>query len=262
MEKLDAKTIESLNNYFIQHLVPLKDNFDNYNFSVTGSIGAGKSTVLDALKYLFESNKFSVKLLPEYLEIDPIFGQTMLEKRIKNEISNTTFQNYIMDTYVRYMDKNKDIDAHICLIERLPDDSIMCFSNISNYDKVDLTDFDLYILFERMNKLVEKYKIPSYSDNESLFEIFTNTDLSFLIKSLIDLIENDIKNGVKNRIIGLEVSLPLSIYRIKERNRKGEDGYSKEYLSRIHNFYTKLYSFAKEDKRFLSHFTCIGNLVA
>ena len=242
-------------------VLPLKDQFNNYQFVVTGAIGSGKSTILEILNQLFLKYDFKVHTVPEYLGIDSELGHKLLERKIQNNISNTTFQNYIMDQYKNRLESNSKYHCDVCLYERLPDDSILCFSNISNYDKIDLTNFDLFVLDKRMKALNEKFNIPTYRNNKSKFEEFTLTELVPLIETILELIKSDIENNITHRIIGLNVSTNITINRIKKRNRKGEDGYSYEYLDRIVNYYKRLYTIMKKNRELLQKFTCIGTLL-
>lgn len=250
-----------VNDSFKEKILPLKDKFNNYNLSITGAIGSGKSTILEILNKLFIRNNFNVNSVPEYLGIDKELGGILLNRRINNTISNTTFQNYIMDQYVERISNNGAYKYDICLFERLPDDSILCFSNISNFDEYDLTNFDLLVLDKRMKAIVERYNIPSYRDVKTKFKKFTSGDLILLLNVLFDLIVEDVNNHVKNRIIGLEVAFELTKQRIIQRNRLGESNYTDEYLKRIVNFYSRLYKIMEKNRSKLNKFTCIGQLV-
>ena len=250
-----------VNSEFEQKILPLKDKFSNYNFSITGAIGSGKSTILEIINKLFIRHGFKVNAVPEYLGIDKELGGVLLNRRINNTISNTTFQNYIMDQYVERISNNGSHDYDICLFERLPDDSILCFSNISNYDEYDLTNFDLLVLDKRMKAIIERYNIPSYRDEHTKFKKITSGDLSLLFTVVFDIIVDDVNNKVKNRIIGLDVAFEITKQRIIQRNRLGESGYTDEYLKRIVNFYSRLYKIMEKNRNKLNKFTCIGELV-
>lgn len=253
---------EEIDKYFKEFILPLKENFKNYNLAVTGAIASGKSTILEILNKVFNKFLFKVNLVPEYLGIDKELGGKMLEKKISGNISNTTFQNYIMDQYKKRLEENSSENCNICLFERLPDDSILCFSNISHFDEVDLTTFDLFVLDKRMKALNEKYHIPTYRNEDSAFEVFTSNEYNILTITILKLIREDIINGIRNRIIGLDVSTNLTITRLNKRARPGEDGYSIEYLNRIVEYYKKLYHIMKTDRSLLNKFTCIGTLLA
>ena len=253
--------VEQFYSLFEKIIVPLKNQFNNYQFVVTGAIGSGKSTILEILNQLFLKYNFKVHTVPEYLGIDLELGNKLLERKIQNNISNTTFQNYIMDQYKNRLESNSKYPCDICLYERLPDDSILCFSNISNYDKIDLTNFDLFVLDKRMKALNEKFNIPTYRNEISHFEEFTLTELGPLIETILELIKKDIENNITHRIVGLNVSTNITINRIKKRNRKGEEGYTYEYLDRIVNYYKRLYAIMKKNRELLQKFTCIGALL-
>lgn len=255
--------------------------FYNYQLCITGPIGAGKTTLIEALKSLFKtfiekSNNLmerfgdSIQELPEYLGIDPEFGQRMLERKINKEISNTTFQNYIVDMYslrLRELDKK----FMIRFIERLPEDSVLCFSNISNfYDRdnkdefekyLELSDFDLYTIKQRFDNLKDLYELPSYADKDTKFINLSSCDFNDLLTSVIDIIIDDLESGVTKRIIGLDLSFEITLRRIMKRNRNGESNYSKDWLKMICNFYSKLYHQINQDKNKLNHFTYIASLL-
>ena len=255
-------------------------DFYNYQLCVTGPIGAGKTTLIEALKCLFKSlvensvNKEqyseSVQELPEYLGIDPEFGQRMLERKINKEISNTTFQNYIVDMYSLRLRQLND-KFMIRFIERLPEDSVLCFSNISNFhdrdnkDKfekyLELSDFDLYTIKQRFDNLKDLYELPSYADKQTEFINISSCDFNDLIMSVVDIIADDLQSGVTKRIIGLDLSFEITLRRIMKRNRNGESNYSKDWLKMICNFYSKLYQQINQDKNKLNHFTYIASLL-
>lgn len=247
--------------YFVKEIVPLKDKFNGYNFAVTGPIASGKSTILESLNILFNMAKFRINVVPEYIGIDKELGGKLLVRRITNNISNTTFQNYVMDQYKNKLEANAKRPCDICLFERLPDDSILCFSNISNFDNIDLTNFDLFVLDKRMKAINEKYGIPTYRNESVEFEIFSTAELKPLLLTVIGLIKHDIERGVKNRIIGLDISTNLTLTRLKRRARPGEDKYDVEYLNRIVRFYKKLYKTMLSNRTLLNKFTCIGTLL-
>lgn len=244
--------------YFVETIVPLKHKFDSYKLSITGAIASGKSTVLQMLYNLFDKYEFETETIPEYIGLDPTLGHELLKRRISGELTNTTFQNYIMDTYDNKM---KKINPHqICFIERLPDDSILCFSNISNYfNQKDLTDLELYVLYVKTKALVAKYGIPSYINCTNFSSIVSN-NVADMLMLIIDSIRDDVNNGIQKRIIGLSVSLEVSLQRLKRRSREGEEKYDKGYLNTIINFYENLYHYLNNDIS-LDHFTGIANLI-
>ena len=271
-----------ISNENIQYFFEKINNLDffNYQLCITGPIGAGKTTLIEALKSLFNNlventvnkEKFgeSVQELPEYLGIDPEFGQKMLERKINKEISNTTFQNYIVDMYSLRLRQLNDKFV-IRFIERLPEDSVLCFSNISNfYDRdskeerekyLELSDFDLYTIKQRFDELKVLYELPSYSDQETKFIKLSSCDFNDLLMCVIDVIAEDINNGVTKRIIGLDLSFEVTFRRIVKRNRNGESSYSKDWLTMICNFYNKLYDQIQHSRSKLNHFTYIASLL-
>ena len=235
-----------------------------YNLCITGPIGVGKSTLIEKLEHYFDRTNKKYEIIPEYLGIDPVDGQNLLERKIKGEISNLTFQNYIVDMYSLKMRKTHR-NGKILIYERIPEDSILCFANISNQSRrqhpeeqyLELTDFDLYILKNRFERLRQFYSLPAYSDLKTEFKLFTDPTL----EEVINLIESDLSEGVTHRVIGLDIDTDECLRRIQKRNRNGEDGYSREFIDTIVKFYKNLYNQIINDKSKLSDFTFIGSLV-
>lgn len=249
---------QEVENYFKDKIVPLKDKFKNYKLVITGPISAGKSTALEYLYILFNKYNFITQPILEYINYDQKLGYELLTKYINKEISNSTFQNYILDTYQTQFRKAGN-NKNIFLFERTIDDSIMCFANISHYNHVDLEDFDLYALYTKMKKLDQEYEIPNYTDKDINFDKIVSTCIEDTIISIIDFIENDIIKGNNKRIIGLSTCLKISRKRILNRGRESENNYTDDYLEMIINYYEKLYNklIKKEDLTF----TCLDELI-
>ena len=209
--------------YFEKMLLPLKDEMKEYKFAVSGPISAGKSTSLEILYMLFMKYNFKIGVLREYINSDPTIGNELLGRFISGKTTNTTFQNYILDTYRdTYFEIDKNKDNNIIMMERIPDDSILIFANITNRNKPeDMNELSLYTLYNKMLNYDKLCDFPSYLDNDTKVESFIG-NIDDVLLSMIDIIVNDIKGGVKKRIIGLKVDVNTSIMRIKRRGRKEE----------------------------------------
>lgn len=226
--------------YFEKMLVPLKAEMKNYKFAISGPISAGKSTLLQILYMLLVKFGFEIGILQEYINSDPITGSELLGRFINGDTTNSTFQNYILDNYRKSYSKiNKDVN--IVMMERVPDDSILIFANITNRNKPeDMNELSLYALYNKMLQYDNECDFPSYLDINTHIESFIG-NIDDVLLSIIDVIANDIKTGIKKRIIGLKVDVNTCIARIKRRGRKEESNYDPNYLKQIIHAYDEIF---------------------
>lgn len=290
----ENKTVDNVvEDYFVKNLLPLKDKFKNYQIAITGPISVGKSTMLEYLYKIFNKYNFITEAIPEYISLDPDVGIKMLGRFIKREITNTTFQNYIMDTYVSKFKSLKQ-EYQVCLIERLPDDSILCFANIAHKTHPeDVSLFELFVLFDKIKFCDIKYNLPSYivkdEDKEAykklkigqdeifnyylreteaikrqhkinFSEIVSNEIESTLI-TIMKQIKDDISTGLYHyHIFGLSASLETTRLRLELRSREGESDYSDDYLNSIIKYYNNLYEVLR-DPNYTIRFTELEKLI-
>lgn len=232
--------------YFEKFILPYKDKITNYSLVITGPIGVGKSTLCQIIKMLFEKYEFSVNPICEYIDYDKN-GTLMLEKYLSGEISNPTFQNFIIDVYKLQCINGKK--SQITISERPVEDSIACFANISSKIQDDFTDLQLLALNDRCNKIINKYQIPSYSDPDTKFTTFMSNDLEISLLTILNNICKDFQLGITKRIIGLDINLEKCKERIYKRGRECEKVYSDEYLQQIIVFYRNIYNLKLSDKK-------------
>lgn len=198
-----------------------------YILSITGPIGSGKSTLIKSLKQ-YLSKTYKVITIPEYIDGDPIFGLEMLKRFINGSISSLTFQSYILDYYSNII---KDISSEIVLIEKLPYDSVYCFGSVAVKNK-QLTKQEFDVLVNKLELL--KLDLPTYKSN---LKVLNTDSLSNILNKSINIINEDLNNGITKRAIYLKCNLEVCKERIMLRNRSGEDNYSPEYLQQIIDFY-------------------------
>lgn len=258
-EKLTVS--EDIINYFNDVLLKqLNDMQDDYKLVVTGPISAGKSTVLEILYRLLSEHQVNTKPILEYINYDPEIGNILLKRFISGETSNSTFQNYVLDTYVSQLSSVKNV-PNVYLFERTIDDAPMCFANIAHYEGRNLTDFDLLALMEKSKRIDAEFDVPScLIDNGTAFIRVNGNSLEDIIITIIDQIRDDLDKGINKRIIGLNASLNVSKLRIKKRNRDGETGYDDKYLLRIINYYDKIYH--KLESKEKIHITTFDSLIS
>jgi deoxyadenosine/deoxycytidine kinase len=226
---------------FIEKISPFKDSLKNYDLIITGGIGAGKSTICQIIKTLFEEENFSVKPIMEYINYDPS-GETMLCKFLNKEISNSTFQHYILDVYDNQYSKVES--EQIIITERPLEDSIACFANISYQQRNGITINELLTLWDKANNIIEKYQIAGYNDDKTLKSYIKSNSIVSNLVNIIETIHDDLVNGVTKRIIVLLVdNVKTTQSRISKRGRDSEKSYSDEYLTTINNYYINIVDF-------------------
>lgn len=201
-----------------------------YILSITGPIGSGKSTLIKSLKQ-YLSKTYKVITIPEYIDGDPIFGLEMLKRFINGSISSLTFQSYILDYYSNII---KDISSEIVLIEKLPYDSVYCFGSVAVKNK-QLTQQEFDVLVNKLELL--KLDLPTYKSN---LKVLNTDSLSNILNKSINIINEDLSNGITKRAIYLKCNLEVCKERIMLRNRSGEENYSPEYLQQIIDFYDSI----------------------
>jgi len=254
--KLNPSTIELFKNKIQTN--NMIDALNKYTLVITGTIGAGKSTICESLSYIFNSLNIITNNYPEFLYIDDEFSHRCLEKKILGHISDLTFQSYVLDNWIHILDSNKN-NTGMKIFERCVDDSILCFCNISNKTQ-KLTNTELFSLFEKLQYVNTTYNIPSYFDQDLHFTEINSSTLDFNLQQILEIIVSDIDRGITSRIIGLSVSSFDSKCRIQQRSRTGESNYTPEMIDVFNNHYKKLYKQIKKHKR-LERFLDLGKLL-
>lgn len=236
----DTEILSKLSSNELNRMSKFKNKPMNYELVITGSVGAGKSTICETISALFNLINQSVNNYPEYLCINQDLSISLLSKFIKGEISTVTFQNYVMDSWRIILQHKSQHDHRFNIYERCVDDSVLCFSNIANLNN-NITDTSLLDLFNRMKSINQQYNLPSYFDPDTHFTMINSGNFINNINQILDIIESDQTNSVHKRIIGLQVSDYDALCRIKLRNRDGEDNYNTNLLKLYNKHYNKLF---------------------
>lgn len=191
-------------NYFNENILPFKDTLNKkYSIALTGQIGVGKSTLCQALKLLFDIPEFKLNPIREYINYDED-GPRMLIKFLSKKITNPTFQNYIMDSYITQC-KQKD-DWLIRIIERPVVDSVACFGVLSHVQQKDFTTLQLNALFDRCVICCDDYDLPSYDGGkDTKFLRVSSINFENALKTVLKTIYFDLSNGISKRMIGLDI---------------------------------------------------------
>jgi 2-phosphoglycerate kinase len=138
----------------------------------------------------------------------------MFELVNKGEISRIVFQNYILDDRIKLLQSFENKGFHITLYERLVEDCVKCFSKIS----LDREDYEY--LLKRYNKFKKQYNFIEYSECD--IKTIENKDITDTVRKIIDIINDDLVNGIQNRVIKIRLDEKLNVDRIKLRNRNYE----------------------------------------
>ena len=206
---------------------------------VTGGVGVGKSSILEAAQKELTNLGIKHHIVPEYIDVLPDAVER-LGKYLRCEESSYSFQQYVINYYDYYFSNTDFGDAEVLLFERGTDDPVVCFANMDNA-KGRLKDNEFEEIRQLGIKISKKWNMPSYysSDDSSVF-IPMKTINAELDGKLVAHIVNS-RPGV-NIVIGLYNDDETCYQRMIKRNRPGEaDVYTRGYITQFNNIYNKLY---------------------
>ena len=202
---------------------------------ISGSIGAGKSTVIDKLRDVYDNKPYLIK---EYIDYDQC-GETKLNEFLEQKITPFEFQKYVVDCafnqFVSIMnDSNKQ--SNIVIWERHPMESLI-------FAAQKLPVSELERLYDYIFNLCEKLGVPLPSECTFL-NIKKNTSTecySSNIEKICDKIF-DFKSSNMNLLIHLNVDEREQTKRLLKRSRESDKLYlmerGMEYLRRINISYS------------------------
>ena len=252
-------------NQKIQFDINIPKDFKGYNLIITGSIGMGKSTLLESIHNCLNYNNINHYSFPEFVMTNYSninISETLLEMKLKGIISGITTQNYILDIWEynlnKYeMYKNKISRNNIVLWDRTPEDVGIFTKALINYEKYkniklnnhainsDENEFNTQCynnIIDRSDKIMEKYNIKKYSledNNKPCYVSMIRGNIELMLLSVLNIIKDDIeKNLCNNRIIHLKTDRLDQHKNIQNRNRGGEDNYYDKPLINNDNEYT------------------------
>lgn len=249
----------------IQFDINIPKDFKGYNLIITGSIGMGKSTLLESIHNCLNYNNINHYSFPEFVMMNYSninISETLLEMKLKGILSGITTQNYILDIWEynlkKYeMYKNKISRNNIVLWDRTPEDVGIFTKALINYEKYkniklnnhainsDENEFNTQCynnIINRSDKIMEKYNIKKYSiedNNKPCYVSMIRGNIDLMLISVLNIIKDDIeKNLCNNRIIHLKTDRLDQHKNIQNRNRGGEDNYYDKPLIDSDNEYT------------------------
>lgn len=252
-------------NQKIQFDVNIPKDFKGYNLIITGSIGMGKSTLLESIHNCLNYNNINHYSFPEFVMTNYSninISETLLEMKLKGILSGITTQNFILDIWEYNLNKyeiykNKVSKNNIGLWDRTPEDVGIFTKALINYEKYkniklnnhtinsDENEFTTQCynnIIERSDKIMEKYNIKKYSledNNKPCYITMIRSNIDLMLLSVLNIIKDDIeKNLCNNRIIHLKTDKIDQHKNIQNRNRGGEDNYYDKPLINNDNEYT------------------------
>lgn len=260
-------------NQKIQFDINIPKDFKGYNLIITGSIGMGKSTLLESIHNCLNYNNINHYSFPEFVMTNYSninISETLLEMKLKGILSGITTQNFILDIWEynlnKYeMYKNKVSRNNIVLWDRTPEDVGIFTKALINYEKYkniklnnhtinsdenEFTNLCYNNIIERSNKIMKKYNIKKYSledNNKPCYISMIRSNIDLMLLSVLNIIKDDIeKNLCNNRIIHLKTDRLDQHKNIQNRNRGGEDNYYDKPLINNDDEYT-LIDFINEE---------------
>lgn len=212
--------------------------FDNkpYNLIITGTIGVGKSTILQLISEIFAAHHININRYPEYINFNKL-GQKLFEMKMHNEVSTFTFQNYVIDVWDTLLTQNHYHTSNgINIFERIPYDAVYCFTK-QEYENGSLTDDEYKMIEYRYHDIISRHDMFDYSDPRLKHVRVINDDIIQTIGQILDYIISDISHDVFGRVICLDVKDDIYYTRLGIRGRTAEDEYTKNVLTKYRDYY-------------------------
>ena len=210
----------------------------DYDFIfVSGTIGAGKSSLIDKLDSLYQNQCYIVK---EYIDYDE-FGDMKLNELIKGCQNAFDFQKYVVDCYIKQFvaaDKffeNKS-GQKIIICERHPIETLL-------FGSFKLNQKEMEYLHDYIKTMCEKLRIPLPKDCK-MIEISNNQyESNCSLDNIADRVMVQ-KGKTKNLFCHLTVDDKVQISRLIKRDRPSDRSYliepNMEYLRRVNIHYQNM----------------------
>lgn len=199
-----------------------------YDLVITGAIGAGKSTLANNIFEYFKNQYQSIAMIPEYID-GMRNGNMMLSKFIEGQLSPKEFQKYISMAIDILNYETRDNTFRI--FERTPIENAEIF--VPNSDAYEDTKADAELLHK-------KYNIPLVPGPYCV-KVDANLGEEDVFNEVKKIVESDLKQKKRQRVIFLSVDFETALNRINKRNRKAEKSYTHEYLKTIIERYESLF---------------------
>ena len=205
----------------------------DYRLVLSGTIGAGKSALLEKTAQYLRMKGNKVGCVREYIDAHKN-GSKMLADWIQGKISLQEFQDFISICHV--IDNEKIEMCPIKIYERSPYEGAVVFTK------------DTYCyrhVLDQANELHTQYGIPYPFPCDSV-TIDANRPIDEVFEAVKEIVDKDLEQNVNKRVIYLKVTLETSVERIKARGRVTEESYNEGYLMNLIDAYEELFSQGKQ----------------
>lgn len=223
-----------------------------YFCGITGPIGVGKSSAYSIItQYLLSKHGGKVVKIPEYIDgRDKEVAHLLLQMYLDGKLSDASFQNYIQSYYNNaFVGKEAGtINGKIVIMERCMSDSIVIFSNLANR-KGNLDNLNLAIMLDNCIAIDENVGAPNYFKKNFEFSRIKTETIEQTSEEIKRIIDNDLRTGVKNRVIGLYNTAEECFDRMTRRNRDGESSYTFQSIKNNCDMYMNLYDMIEDPER-------------
>lgn len=238
-------------------------NLPILNIVVTGTIGVGKSTVINYLRQLLSDLSYiHCSVVNEYIvekyNSIPV-GEIMLNMFMQNKLSSFTFQNYIIDWWdkqYKWLDSQSYVIANsnqnkyklwVKIFERLPYDNINCFAKYAVLSN-NLSQREFDALNNRYQSVLGQYQPIDYSNSYNVTRVNDDSRITAeAIKSdvmyYLGHINSSSFNSITTRTYNLLSSNYTNLVRanIDSRQRESDNLYTNDDLGYIVNYYNNLF---------------------
>lgn len=200
------------------------NKFHNTFIFVTGSIGVGKTTIIESIRD--EMTNTTPIIIKEFIDYDPE-GESKLNQNLANEFGSFEFQKYVVDCFFNQI---RNYHYKTLIVERHPMESLL-------FAKHYLTKTEYENLKNYIVNLCRTYEVPLM--NECDVAYIDNIDINDVVNVVRGLI-----NTQENLIIHVLIDEQRQVENLRMRNRESDIKYLIEkdmkYLQDVNNQYKRL----------------------
>lgn len=196
---------------------------------IAGTIGAGKSSILNVLPRRFPNQK--VVVIKEYIDYDPQ-GEFHLNAFLSKRIGGFEFQRYVVESYFKQFQQQ---EGDLYIFERHPLESLLFAAKCCSLDEIEK-------LYNFISNMCFEFGIPLPRECE-----FVRIENNGIAESSVDAVADQIKVKKQTRrsvFVHLDVDGKVQVQRLMKRARSSDIEYlmenGREYLRRVNLHYAAL----------------------